>query len=85
MANNITDKTKKKLILLSCSRVATYDYLKNLLQHTSPNDKFHDELVKILSDYFNSKPSTTVQSLKSILTLESPENLSQVMLLPQNH
>ena len=63
-ANDITDETKKKSILLSCSGAATYDLLKNLLQPTCPNDKSYDELVKVLSDYFNPKPSTIVQRYK---------------------
>ena len=63
-ANDITDETKKKSILLSCSGAATYDLLKNLLQSTCPNDKSYDELVKVLSDYFNPKPSTIVQHYK---------------------
>ena len=63
-ANDITDETKKKSILLSCSGAAVYDLLKNLLQPTCPNDKSYDELVKVLSDYFNPKPSTIVQRYK---------------------
>ena len=54
-------KVKKKSILLSCSGTAIYDLLKNLLQ---PNDKSYDELVKVLSDYFNPKPSTIVERFK---------------------
>ena len=61
MANNITDKTKRKSILLSCRQADTYDLLKNLLQPTSLNDKSYNELLKVLSDYFNPKPSTIVQ------------------------
>ena len=38
--------------------------MKNLLQSTSLNDKSYDELVKVLSNYFNPKPSTIVQHLK---------------------
>ena len=63
-ANDITDETKKKSILLLCSGAATYDILKNLLQPTCLNDKSYDELVKVLSNYFNPKPSTIVQSYK---------------------
>ena len=63
-ANDITNDTKKKSILLSCSGAATYDLLKNLLQPDSPNDKTYDELVKIFSDYFNPKPSTSVHRFK---------------------
>ena len=63
-ANNITDKPKKKSILLSCSGAATYDLLKDPLQPTCPNDKSYDELMKVLSDYFNPKPSTIVQHYK---------------------
>ena len=63
-ANDITNERKKKSILLSCSGAATYDLLKNLLQPTSLNDKSYDELVKVLSDYFNPKPSTIVQRFK---------------------
>ena len=63
-ANDITDETKKESILLSCSGAATYNLLKNLLQPTSLNDKSYDELVKVLSDYFNPKPSTIVQCFR---------------------
>ena len=64
MANDVTDETKKKSILLSCSGAATYNLLENLLQPTCPNDKSYDELVKVLSNYFNPKPSTIVQHFK---------------------
>ena len=76
-ANDITDETKKKSILLLCSGAATYDILKNLLQPTCLNDKSYDELVKVLSNYFNPKPSTIV--INSILVLESLENLENLL------
>ena len=82
MANDITDETKKKSILLSCSGAATYDLLKYLLQPTSLNDKSYDELVKVLSDYFNPKPSIIVQCFKFNTCVRGSENLLRVMLLP---
>ena len=38
--------------------------MKNLLQPICTNDKSYNELVKVLSDYFNPKPSTIVQHFK---------------------
>ena len=76
-ANDITDETKKKSILLSWSGAATYNLLKNLLQPTSLNDKFYDELVKVLSDYINLKLSTIVQRFKfNTRVRESGESVS---------
>ena len=62
-ANDITDEKKKSILLLYCG-AATYNLLKNLLQPTSLNDKSYNELVKVLSNYFNPKPSTIVQRFK---------------------
>ena len=79
-ANNITDETKKKSILLSCSGAATYDLFKNLLQPTCLNDKSYDELVKVLSDYFNPRPSTIVQRYKfNTCVRESGESVASYM------
>ena len=61
MANDITDETKKKSTLLSCSGAAIYLRFIEESPATSLNDKSYDELVKVLSDYFNPKLSTIVQ------------------------
>ena len=66
--------------MLSCSGAATYDLFKNLLQPTCLNDKSYDELVKVLSDYFNPRPSTIVQRYKfNTCVRESGESVASYM------
>ncbi|TWW77348.1 hypothetical protein D4764_12G0007380 [Takifugu flavidus] len=64
-ANGIDDAGRRKDILLSAVGSQTYSLMRNLI--SPPNrvgDKTFDELVKLLKDHFNPKPSEIVQRCK---------------------
>ena len=60
-ANEITDASRQKAILLSSVGSQTYSLARNLVSPAKPGDKTFAELVKILKEHFNPKPSEIVQ------------------------
>lgn len=63
-ANEIDDAGRQKAILLSSVGSQTYSLMRNLVSPAKPGDKSFDELVKLLKDHFNPKPSEIVQRFK---------------------
>ncbi len=63
-ANEIDDASRQKAILLTSVGSQTYSLMRNLVSPTKPGDKTFDELVKLLKDHFNPKPSEIVQRFK---------------------
>ena len=63
-ANEITDASRQKAILLSSVGSQTYSLARNLVSPAKPGDKTFAELVKILKEHFNPKPSEIVQWFK---------------------
>ncbi len=63
-ANEITEATKQKAILLSSVGSQTYSLLRNLLSPVKPGSKTVDELMDLLKQHFNPKPSEIVQRFK---------------------
>lgn len=63
-ANEIDDAGRQKAILLSAVGSQTYSLMRNLVSPAKPGDKTFDELVKLLKDHFNPKPSEIVQRFK---------------------
>ena len=63
-ANDITDASKKRALLLTACGPSTYQLLKNLLQPLKPSDKNYSEIVKILDEHFSPAPSPIVQRYK---------------------
>ena len=55
---------KRKAILLSCVGPKTYSLLCNLVQPNKPGDKSYDEIVSIVKNHHNPKPSEIVQRFK---------------------
>ena len=60
-ANDITEASKKKLVLLSVIGPSTYALLRNLVSPAKPGDKTYDELVSVLKEHYNLTPSEKVQ------------------------
>ena len=60
-ANDITEASKKKSVLLSVIGLSTYALLRNLVLPAKPGDKTYDELVSVLKEHYNLTPSETVQ------------------------
>ncbi|XP_071061030.1 uncharacterized protein [Pseudochaenichthys georgianus] len=63
-ANEIEDAGRQKSILLSSVGSQTYSLMRNLISPARPVDKTFDELVQLLKDHFNPKPSEIVQRYK---------------------
>ncbi|KAK0149179.1 hypothetical protein N1851_010298 [Merluccius polli] len=57
-------QTSMQTILLSSVGSQTYSLMRNLVSPAKPGDKTFDELVKLLKDHFNPKPSEIVQRFK---------------------
>ncbi|RXN15416.1 putative protein K02A2.6-like protein [Labeo rohita] len=63
-ANEIEDAAKKRAILLSLVSSQTYSLMRNLLSPDKPGDKSFSELVELLRNHYNPKPSEIVQCFK---------------------
>ncbi|KAK2858314.1 hypothetical protein Q7C36_006233 [Tachysurus vachellii] len=62
--NEITDAAKQRAILLSTVGNQTCSLLRNLLSPVKPGTKTFGELVDLLKEHFNPKPSEIVQRFK---------------------
>ena len=67
-ANEVTDAGKQRAILLSVCGAPTYQLIRNLVAPQKPNEKSFAEIVKLMSDHYQPKPSPIVQRA-SFLTL----------------
>ena len=75
MANEIVAEEKQRAILLSCCGPHTYQLIKNLAAPAKPPEKTFVEIVKLVKDHLNPRPSTIVQ--RFILTLAHARNPKQ--------
>lgn len=64
VANDVESTEKKRAILLSCVGAQTYTLMRNLLSPDKPGAKSFEELVSLLKNHFNPKPSEIVQRWK---------------------
>ena len=60
-ANEIEAVGKQRAILLSCCGPQTYQLIKNLLAPEKPTDKTYAEIVQLVKDHLDPKPSLIVQ------------------------
>lgn len=72
IANNIDGEDKKKSILLSVVGAQTYSLIRNLLNPTKPGEKTFAQLVTLLKNHFNPKPSEIVQRFKFDSRMRKP-------------
>ena len=70
VANEVTNNVKKRTILLSSCVPETYGLLRSLVSPGKPSDKYFEDLVKILKNHFNPKPSATLQRYKFNTTVQ---------------
>ncbi|XP_072122293.1 uncharacterized protein [Mobula birostris] len=63
-ANGITEEAKKCSILLSVCRAKNYKLIRNLAAPRKPGNIPYDELVKLVGNHYNPKPSVIVQRCK---------------------
>ncbi|XP_062864462.1 uncharacterized protein K02A2.6-like [Trichomycterus rosablanca] len=64
IANGISEEEKKRAILISVVGAATYSLMRNLLSPVKPSEKSYAELVSLLKNHFNPRPSEIVQRFK---------------------
>lgn len=63
-ANGITEEARKRSILLSVCGARTYKLIRNLATPRKPGEIPYADLVKLVSDHHNPKPSIIVQRFK---------------------
>ena len=56
-ANDVTDAGKQRAILLSVCGAPTYQLIRNLVAPQRPIEKSFAEIVKLMSDHYQPKPS----------------------------
>ena len=62
VANGISEEgEKRKAILLSSCGAATYQLIRNLVAPKKPTEKNFDEIVTLVKDHHQPRPSTIVQ------------------------
>ena len=62
--NEITDNHKKRAILLSVCGAKTYKLIRNLVNPRKPPDKSFAELVTLVKNHLNPRPSSIVYRFK---------------------
>ena len=63
-ANDIDNGDKQRAILISVVGPATYKLIRNLVSPNKPSTKTYNQIVTIMKDHFNPKPSEIVQRYK---------------------
>ena len=63
-ANEITDNNKKRAVLLSVCGAKTYKLIRNLVNPRKPTDKSFGELVNLVKNHLNPRPSSIVYRFK---------------------
>ena len=64
IANEIFEEPRKKAILLSSGGAETFSLLRNLVAPAQPSGKSYDELVRVMNEHQNPKPSVTMERYK---------------------
>lgn len=71
--NDIGNKEKKRVVLLSGVGAQTYALMSNLLSPDKPGDHSYKELVRLLKNHFHPKPSVIMQWWKFNTRKRKPE------------
>ena len=64
MANEVVSPEKKRAVLLSSVGASTYKLIRNLTSPYPPGSRTYKEIIDLVRDHFNPKPSVIVQRLK---------------------
>ena len=64
IANRICEEPRKKAILLSSGGAETYSLLRNLVAPAKPSEKSYNELVRVMNEHQNPKPSVIMERYK---------------------
>ena len=77
VANDVESEGKKRAILLSVCGPATYRLIRNLLSPAQPNSKSYAELVQLVRDHYQPKPSPIIMRFRfNSCTREQGESMS---------
>ena len=63
-ANDVKDEENMRAILLSVCGPSTYRLMRNLCAPAKPTEKSYAQLVKLVADHFNPRPSVIVQQFQ---------------------
>lgn len=74
IANEVDSEDKKRALLLSNFGPQTYQLLKNLMAPDKPSGNTFTEIVQILQDYWQPKPSEIVQRFNFHSRVQKQEN-----------
>lgn len=72
-ANGINDANKQKSVLISAVGAETYSLMRNLVSPDKPGDRSFDELVKLMKDHYNPRPSEIVQRFRFNSRVRQPD------------
>ena len=72
-ANDIANEEKKRAILLSSIGIKAYKLLSNLVAPRKPGDCPYKEIVKVLGEHHNPRPSKIVQRFKFNSRIRNPK------------
>ena len=64
IAAGVTNETKQQAILLSACGARTYRLIRSLSARNDPKDTSLSDLIKLMSEHYQPKPSVTVQRFK---------------------
>ena len=64
IANKICEEPRKKAILLSSGGAGPYSLMRNLAAPAKPSDKSYNELVRVMNEHQNPKPSVITERYK---------------------
>ena len=64
VANDVTNTQKKRALLLSVCGAATYQLIRNLVAPAKPTSRTFEELVELVRNHHNPKPSIIVERFK---------------------
>ena len=73
IANDVNNQNKKKAILLSSVGAKTYKLVTSLAQPQSPRDLTYNQIVGLVQNHQNPKPSAIVQRFKFNSRIRKPE------------
>ena len=80
-ANDITDNSKKQAVLLSACGAKTYKLIRNLVNPRKATDKSFTELVNLVKNHRNPRPSSIVYRFKFNSRFRKPGETIQQYLL----
>ena len=64
IANKISEEPRKKAVLLSSGGAETCSLLRNLVAAAKPSDKSYNELLRVMNEHQNPKPSVIMERYK---------------------